>query len=114
MYIDGGSFKVQVPSHKAEALYDYLGKQVVFGIRPESIHDPEYAPPGILGAPVQANVDVTELMGNEVFLYLLTGSKSFIARVDPRTSARVGQTVEVLFDMENMQIFDRDTETAVR
>ena len=114
MFLDGGSFKIQVPSHKAEPLYDYLGKQVVFGVRPEAIHDPEYAPPGILGAPLQVNVDVTELMGNEVFLYLLSGTKSFIARVDPRTSARVGQTIEVLVDMENMQIFDRDTEAAVR
>ena len=105
----------QVPAHKAEPLYDYLGKQVVFGIRPEDVHDPEYAPPGIIGAPVKARVDVTELMGNEVFLYLVTGqTKSFIARVDPRTSARVGQEVEVLFNMENMHVFDRDTEIAIR
>jgi multiple sugar transport system ATP-binding protein len=114
MYLDGGTFKVQVPAHKAAPLSDYLGKQVVFGIRPEDIADPEYAPPGIIGAPVDARVDVTELMGNEVFLYLVFGtSKSFIARVDPRTSARVGQEVRVLFNMENMHVFDRDTEMRV-
>jgi len=114
IYLDGGTFKVQIPAHKAPALYDYLGKEVVFGIRPEDIHDPEYAPPGIIGAPVTARVDVTELMGNEVFLYLVPGAKTFIARVDPRTSARVGQDVKVLFNMENMHVFDRDTESAVR
>ena len=57
---------------------------------------------------------MTELMGNEVFLYLVTGTKTFIARVDPRTSARVGQDFEVLFNMENMHVFDRDTEMAIR
>ena len=114
MFLDGGSFKVQVPSHKTASLADYLGKEVVFGVRPEDIDDPEYAPPGIIGAPVKARVDVTELMGNEVFLYLVSGTKSFIARVDPRTPARVGQDVEVLLNMENMHIFDRDTEIAVR
>jgi len=113
MYLDHGTYKVQVPSHKAEALVDYLGKEVVFGIRPEDVADPEYAPPGIIGAPITSRVDVTELMGNEVFLYLLTGTKQFIARVDPRTSARVGQDVEILLNMENMHIFDRDTEVAV-
>jgi multiple sugar transport system ATP-binding protein len=113
MYIDGGTFKVAVPAQKAELLGDYMGQEVVFGIRPEDIHDPEFASPGIIGAPCKTRVDVTELMGNEVFLYLLTGSKTFIARVDPRTSARVGQDVEVLFNMDNMHIFDRDTEMAV-
>jgi multiple sugar transport system ATP-binding protein len=94
-------------------LGEYMGKQVVFGVRPEDIHDPEFAPPAITGAPVKTRVDVTELMGNEIFLYLLTGTKQFIARVDPRTAARVGQDVEVLFNMDNMHIFDRDTEVAV-
>ncbi len=114
MYLDAGFFKVQVPSHRSQALVDYLGKQVVFGIRPEDVHDPEYAPPNITGAPVKARVDVTELMGNEIFLYLAWGNKSCIARVDPRTSARVGQDVETLFNMDNMHVFDRDTEMAVR
>jgi len=59
-------------------------------------------------------VDVTELMGNEVFLYLVAGNKSFIARVDPRTSARVGQEMQVLLNMDNMHVFDRDTEKAIR
>ncbi|MBC7237032.1 MAG: ABC transporter ATP-binding protein [Chloroflexi bacterium] len=113
MYLDGGTFKVAVPANKAEPLAGYLGQQVVFGIRPEDIHDPEFAAPGITAAPVKCRVDVTELMGNEVFLYLLTGNKTFIARVDPRTSARVGQDVEVLFNMDNMHVFDRDTEAAI-
>ena len=114
MYLDGGTFKVQVPAHRAEPLVEYLGKEIVFGIRPEDIIDPEYSMPGIIGAPVKASVDVTELMGNEVFLYLVTGTKSFIARVDPRTSARVGQDIEVLFNMGNLHCFDRDTELAIR
>jgi len=113
MYLDGGTFKVRIPASKTAALTEYLGKQVVFGVRPEDIHDPEFAPPAITGAPVKTRVDVTELMGNEIFLYLLTGTKQFIARVDPRTAARVGQDVEVLFNMDNMHIFDRDTEVAV-
>lgn len=111
--LDGGSFKVKVPASGVEVMMPYSGKQVVLGVRPEDIHDTQYAPPGIKPAPVIAKVDVTELMGNEVYLYLISGSKNFIARVDPRTSARVGQDVEVLFNMDNMHVFDRDTELAI-
>ena len=54
------------------------------------------------------------MMGNEIFLYLLTAGKEFRARVDPRSKARVGQEIEVTFNMDHMQIFDRQTEMAVR
>ncbi|NLT73273.1 MAG: ABC transporter ATP-binding protein [Chloroflexi bacterium] len=114
MYLDCGAFRVQVPDARMPELDSYLGREVVFGIRPEDVHDPDFAPPGITGAPVNCRVDVTELMGNEVFLYLVAGSKSFIARVDPRTSAHVGQELRVLFNMDNMHVFDRDTEKAIR
>jgi multiple sugar transport system ATP-binding protein len=113
MYLDGGTFKVEIPSNRTQRLESYLGKEVIFGVRPEDVHDPHYAPPGIIGAPVTSRVDVTELMGNEVFLYLISGGKNYIARVDPRTAARVGQEVEVLINMDNMHIFDRDTEVAI-
>ncbi len=114
MYLDAGAFRVPLPTERRDALKAYLGREVIFGIRPEDVHDPQYAPPGINGAPVECNVDVTELMGNEVFLYLVAGTKSFIARVDPRTAIRVGNRVQVLFNMDNMHIFDRDTEKAIR
>jgi multiple sugar transport system ATP-binding protein len=114
MYIDAGTFRVKVPAERSAALAPYLGKEVIFGIRPEDIHDPQYTPPGITAAPVECKVDVTELMGSEVYLYLLTGSKQFVARVDPRTAARVGHDVTVHINMDNMHIFDRQTERAIR
>jgi multiple sugar transport system ATP-binding protein len=57
---------------------------------------------------------VTELMGNEIFVYLLSGQKQFIARVDPRTKARVGKEMDVVINMDNTHLFDRDTELAIR
>jgi multiple sugar transport system ATP-binding protein len=114
MYVDGGTFKVKLPSEKAQSLGDRLGKEVAFGVRPEDIHDRQYAPPGITAAPLTAQVDVTELMGNEIFVYLLTGQKTFIARVDPRTQAQIGQDLDIAVNMDNVHIFDRQTERAIR
>jgi multiple sugar transport system ATP-binding protein len=92
----------------------YADKPIIFGIRPENVHNPEFAPPGIDAQPISANVDVTELMGNEIFLYLKNGEHNFVARVDPRTRFQMGDKVQMTLNMDHMHIFDRETEQAVR
>lgn len=59
-------------------------------------------------------MDVTELMGNEIFLYLLTGKKQFVARVDPRTHTVAGDKLDIVFNMDNVHFFDTKTEVALR
>jgi multiple sugar transport system ATP-binding protein len=59
-------------------------------------------------------VDVVEQMGNEMILYLEDGGKTYIARVDPRTTAHVGGRIGMVVNMDNMHIFDPDTEQAIR
>ncbi len=113
LVIDAGEFSVDVPAKKAKALEGCVGKDVVFGIRPENIHDAELVPSNIQAAKVTAKVDVTELMGNEILLYLLTGKNTFVARVDPRSKARVGEQMPVVFDMDKLHIFDAETEQAI-
>ncbi|NLF13386.1 MAG: ATP-binding cassette domain-containing protein, partial [Anaerolineaceae bacterium] len=114
LVIDTGNFRLKLPPEKSQAARPYAGKEVIFGVRPEDIHDREFTPPGIRAEFFTAEVDVTELMGNEVRVYLLTGKKQFIARVDPRTSARVGNMLDASFNMDNIHLFDRETEQAIR
>lgn len=114
LYVDGGSFHVEIPSDRAAPYTSYVDKPVIFGIRPEDIFNPQFCPPGILAQPVEAIVDVTELMGNEIFVYLKTGDHSFIARVDPRSRYSIGEHTQMVFNMENMHIFDAETEKAIR
>jgi multiple sugar transport system ATP-binding protein len=114
VWVDTGAFRVEVPPQKIAVYKPHAGKPVVFGIRPEDIHDPEYRPTNIFESKVEARVEVTELMGNEVFVYFNTNGKEYSARVDPRTTARYGETMPVVFNTDNMQIFDRETELAIR
>ena len=115
LYAQSGTFKLRVPDDKAKAYTEggYGGKEVIFGIRPSDIYDPEFEASNVYAQKVDCRVDVTELMGNEIFLYLLSGEKEFIARVDPRSKARVGSELGIIFDMERMHVFDRDTEVAI-
>lgn len=106
LVVDLESFKVKVPKER-QAIYEGLvDQEVIFGIRPEDIHNPEFAPPSIIAEPVECKVDVTELMGNEIFLYLMQGKHNFVARVDPRTRVSMGEDIKVVFNMGNMHIFD--------
>jgi len=110
IYLDAETFRVPVPGEKAEILRKYLDRKIIFGIRPEDIHSPEYIAPGIIASSVRAKVDVTELMGNEFFLHMLSGDKPFLARVDARTAARPGQDIELVFNMAKMHVFDSETQ----
>ncbi len=112
--VDTGSFNITVPDGRAAPYQGHDGKSVILGIRPEDVHDPHFAPPGIHTALIPANVEVTELMGNEVFLYLKTGEKNYVGRVDPRSQARIGHDIQVALNLDNMHLFDKDTELAIR
>lgn len=114
LMVDGKSFSVQIPEGRADVFQPHVGKPIIFGIRPEDIFNPEFAPPGIIAQSVDTKVDITELMGNEIFLFLKSGEQEFVARVDPRTNVAIGQSMQVTFNMANMHIFDRETELAIR
>jgi multiple sugar transport system ATP-binding protein len=114
LYVDGGSFQVQIPDSRNNVFMPHEGKSIIFGIRPEDIHNPQFAPPGIQAQPVSAVVDVSELLGNEILVYLKTGDSNFVARVDPRSRYSIGDKVQVVFNMENMHIFEKESEKAIR
>ncbi|MGC9521041.1 MAG: ABC transporter ATP-binding protein [Anaerolineae bacterium] len=114
IYADCRDFRVEMPNEKAEVYKPYLGKEVVMGLRPEHIHDPEYPPPGIKPSLVEAQVEITELMGNEVNVFFTADNTDFMGRFDPRTKVSVGMTTEAAFDMSRVHIFDKQTEKAIR
>jgi multiple sugar transport system ATP-binding protein len=108
--VDFGPFHLPLPKTKLDALGAHVGKPVYFGIRPEDIHDSRYVPRGVdEAAKLTANVTVVEPLGSEVFAYVENGGKEMVSRLDPRTSARVGQPLELIVDMGKMHAFERDS-----
>lgn len=112
--VEGDSFQLPIPAERTKGLDQYLGQTVTMGIRPEDLHDANFIPPNIHTGTLDAQVDVTELMGNEVYLYLLTGKSSYVARVDPRTKARVGNKVQMAANLDNVHFFSKSNEKAIR
>lgn len=113
LVIETSVFEIIIPPKVSEPFKAHAGKKVVFGIRPEDVHDWDYQPPGIDSAAIDANVDVVEQMGNEMVVYLEERGSVFISRMDPRTGARVGSRMKVAFNMDNMHLFDANTQEAL-
>ena len=114
LIVDTGDFRVEVPADKKAAASAFAGKEVVFGIRPEHVHAPEFAPPQISPAPLKAEVEIVELLGHELHLFLSSGKNSFVATVDTRMKVAMGDKIDLVMDMKNMHLFDKQTELAIR
>ena len=114
LYIDTGDFRVPVPAER-KGMYDgYVGQEVIFGIRPEHVHAKNFTPSNINAAPLDAMVEVVELLGHELHLYLDAGQNNFVATVDTRLAPSVGQELPLVMDMDQMHLFDKSTELAIR
>jgi len=111
--LKGEGFALDVPVDRADEIRKLAGEQLVFGVRPENVHDSHFVPSGIEPITTPARVDVVEPLGNEVLVHLLVGDVPILARVDPRTSLKAGESAEVVIDMERMHVFDKDTERSL-
>ncbi|MGN1445458.1 MAG: TOBE domain-containing protein, partial [Eubacteriales bacterium] len=115
MYFNFEDKSIKMPAEKANnpALKDYIDQEVVVGLRPECIHDAPAQVEAFTDSQVEAFVDVTELMGAEIYLYLTIGETNLTARVSSRSTSRAGDTIKVAFDTSRIHIFDKDTEKCI-
>ncbi len=110
-----GRYTITLPESKNPKgiLEGYAGKEVILGIRPEDVHDePEFVAKATSGI-LDASVEVTELMGAEIYLYLNIEGSPVTARVDPTSTAKPGDLAKVAFDVEKIHLFDVTTERAI-
>ena len=111
----GVKYQIPLPASKNDkgALEEYVDKEVIMGIRPEDVHDEPRLLEEYADCKMQAEVEVTELMGAETFLFLNVQGHSFTARVDPTSKARPGDTIEACIENVKIHLFDKDTEKTI-
>ncbi|NLC33803.1 MAG: sn-glycerol-3-phosphate ABC transporter ATP-binding protein UgpC [Erysipelothrix sp.] len=91
----------------------YEGKEVVFGIRPEDIHEENLAKSTYSDALVTAEVTVSELLGAETILYTNLGNTEFISKVGVTNQYHAGDKIELAFNMNKAHFFDKETEVVI-
>ena len=110
----GVKYQIIVPESKATPeLADYVNKEVILGVRPESIHDEEMYLSNATTGIIDTQVEITEMMGAETYLYLLCEGIPLTARVSPRSTARPGDEIKVAIDPNRIHLFDKETEKTI-
>ncbi|MDP4119151.1 MAG: sn-glycerol-3-phosphate ABC transporter ATP-binding protein UgpC, partial [Bacillota bacterium] len=84
-YVNIGNASFKIPEGKAKKLesMNLEGKELIFGIRPENVHDEEVYLATLADSKVDVDVDITEAMGAETQLYIVLEGNNFIAKVNP-------------------------------
>ena len=113
--LEFGSHSIKLPEGKAEKIVEggYIGKDVVLGIRPEDIKDEEIFVADGGDNVLDATVKVYEMLGAEVFLYFTVEGHDITVRVNPRTTARPGDTIKIALDTSKIHVFDKETEVTI-
>ncbi len=114
-YLTYGNNSIKLPAEKGNNpdLKDYFGQEVIAGIRPEAIRDEASYLEQYPDCIINTDVEVTELMGAEIYLYLISEEQNLIARVSPTSTARAGDNIKVAMDPTKIHIFDKDTERCI-
>jgi len=113
IWFDEGNVKFILASRYGHTLKKYIGREVIFGIRPEDIHIPGVSYGVKEKSKVSLEVEVVEPMGNEIYLYATTGVSPLIARLNAEFQTTVGQKIDLIFNMAKVHFFDSETEESI-
>ncbi len=108
--------KLVVPAGRAKTLKDkgYAGKEVIMGVRPEDIHEEPVFLEASPNSVINADIEVSENLGHEMYLYLTgVGKGTIIARVDGRAGLKEGMQVKLALDMNKVHFFDKTTTESI-
>ena len=105
---DGSVLQLDIKSENLSRLEKYKDKPIIMGIRPEDIHEAETI------SDFEAKIEVVEPMGNEIFFYFSIGKVQVVARLPSFVDAKMGETLNVSFDINKLHFFDVETEMAIK
>ncbi len=112
-FIDNeNTVKIKVFTDHEPALENYVDKEITAGIRPENIHHPTTAKAESMDE-IEVTLDVTEPMGNEIFLYFNIADSNCIARIAALEEPEPGQKMRLYIDAAKMHYFDKESEEAI-
>ena len=97
---------------KDEAILPYVGKEVIMGIRPEDIHLEGFET-SCEKASITARLNIREVLGSEMNLYVTCEGQKLTAKVLYDGNVKEDEDVKLVFDVNKIHVFDKDTEAAI-
>ncbi len=109
----GDGLTLPVPAARSPFYLPYVGREMILGIRPE--HCVEYRPHSETSglADLAVRIDVVEPLGMDTMIHYELAGKQICSRVDPYAVRDVGQTIQLMMDMNRMHLIDPKTDKVV-
>ena len=115
VFLEFGAYRIKLNESKSSAIIEggYDGREVILGIRPEDLHDEPVFLSNSKDSIIEVEVEVTEMLGAEVLLYVVCEGNNITARVDPRSTAKVGDKVQLAMDINRIHVIDKISEQVI-
>jgi len=135
VYVEFEGNRILFPKSKSDKIInaaDYINtnKPIIFGVRPEDLHDEENFISNSKETTIEVKVDVVEKLGAETLLYcvfnkeeeepevnkvksLVDETAQLVAKVDSRTTTERDQVIDLAIDIMHSHMFDKETETTI-
>jgi len=104
------SFKV--PADRAPRYKPFVGKELIFGLRPEHITERRNDTRQD-AQEFTVTLDVVEPMGMETMVYFVVNGIEICGRVDPAAATGAGQKMSLVADLSHMHLIDGSTDLVI-
>jgi len=113
--LEGEGFNLALPADLGELLRKYIGKTVIFGIRPEhmTIEGVSTLEHVTRAARIEGVVDFIEALGTDTIVHALIGDRLIKIKLPGHIPLPIGEKVRIVIDLDNIHIFDKSTEKAI-
>ncbi|WP_461866725.1 ABC transporter ATP-binding protein [Thermococcus sp.] len=113
--LEGGAFTLTLPSDLGELLRDYIDKTVIFGIRPEhmTIEGVSTLEHVKREARIEGVVDFIEALGTDTIVHTMIGNRLIKIKLPGHIPIPIGEKVKIVIDLDNIHVFDKNTEKAI-
>jgi multiple sugar transport system ATP-binding protein len=111
---ESGAVSLRLPRDPGP-VRDYLGRDVILGIRPECIAeaDRRFGAGGSDSVQLDAAVEMTEPTGAETIVVLRLGGERVLGRVAPDVKLTPGRPARFTLDLRTLCLFDPATEELI-
>jgi len=107
-----GEYMLPLPIQQIDFLRNYIGQELILGIRPEDIHyEGDYS---LQKSSLNIKVDKVELLGSEAYAYMNVAGEEIISRINPRLDIKSQQNLNFYFDLEWAHFFNPKSKNRLR
>lgn len=108
VHVKIGHNEIKISECKKIKLKEYIGKEVILGIRPENITCYKYKIKGM--DLIECNIEMIENMGSDQYVHVKFEDTNLIARCPQEHELKYGESIYLNFNEERINIFHKESE----